>query len=345
MSKILISEGHTDLLMDVCRRRILGERRVLSRVHVPKLRRGGVNLQVCVIGGDFPLFASDSPDIDYLGDAIRLVADFYSELDEDAAAGERAVFPVLDAADVRAAGDERIGFVLHAEGVGLLAGSLERLRVFFQLGLRSLGLTWNGSNHAADGCMQERGRGLSDFGAALVEEADRLGVLLDVSHLGVAGVDDVLALAGGPVIASHSNARGVYDHPRNLSDEHLRGIAATGGTVGLCAYPVLVGEERADLADMLRHLDYLCGEIGAEHVSFGGDFTDFLDDSWSEAAPVRRFKDDLTRPFPAGLETVAEIPGLIEAMTAAGYADGDVRAIMGGNLRRVLEAALPSGEA
>ena len=343
MSQIPVTEGHTDLLTDVARRRILGERRVLSRVHVPKLRAGGVDLQLCVIGGDFPLFSTDNTDTDYLGEALHLVSAFYAELDEDAAAGERIVYPVLNAADVQAASAERIGFVLHTEGVGLLGDSIERLRVFFQLGLRSLGLTWNGTNHAADGCTCERGRGLSDFGAALVEEAQRLHMLLDVSHLSDAGVDDVLALASGPIVASHSNGRGGHDHPRNLRDEHLQGIAESGGTVGLCAYPPLVSAEQPRIEQMLAHVEYLCETVGVEHVAFGGDFIDFLDDSWYESAPVRPFKQELSRPFPPGLTTVAEIPTLVEAMAAAGYRDEEVRAIMGGNLRRVLAAVLPGG--
>ena len=132
--------------------------------------------------------------------------------------------------------------------------------------------TWFGRTMAADGSGEaETGGGLTRFGREVVRECNRLGILVDVSHLSERGFWDVLAIAQGPVIASHSNARAVSEHHRNLTDEQLRAIAETGGCVGLNAYRPFVDEERArqTLDWLLDHGDHMAGVMGPGNVRWG----------------------------------------------------------------------------
>src|SRR5690606_30161839 len=125
-----------------------------------------------------------------------------------------------------------------------LAGSVEILRIFYRLGVRAVGLTWNYRNELADGQAEaESGGGLTRAGRAVVREMERLGMLIDVSHLSDASFEQVLEVAEGPVFASHSNARRICRHPRNLTDEQIRAIAARGGVIGINFAPQFLVEE------------------------------------------------------------------------------------------------------
>lgn len=128
----------------------------------------------------------------------------------------------------------RLACLLAIEGGEALEGKLSSLRIFHRLGVRLITLTWNYRNDLASGQLEgEAGGGLSRFGRAVVEEMNRLGMLVDVSHLNEPGFWDVLSCSKDPVIASHSNAQALCPHPRNLSDEQIRALADRGGVIGV----------------------------------------------------------------------------------------------------------------
>jgi membrane dipeptidase len=176
----------------------------------------------------------------------------------------------------------------------------------------------------------------------------RLGVLVDVSHLAPAGIRDVLALAERPVVASHANAAALAPHPRNLTDEQIRGVAETGGVVGLCFVPPFIGRP-ATIERLLDHADHVAALVGVEHLAVGPDYVELaLPTMLADMGDDPLYAAEGEGPpawtvFPEGLRRVETLPVLTAALLASGWSDGDVAMVLGGNALRVLRAVLPSG--
>ena len=153
-------------------------------------------------------------------------------------------------------------------------GSLDNLRTLYRLGVRGMGLTWNYRNEVADGCLEPKPGGLTIFGRQVIQEMNRLGMMIDVSHVAESGFWDTLELSDSPVIASHSNVRALCDHPRNMSDHQIDAMIQKDGVIGLSFIPYFNTSEKRTVYvdDLLRHLDYICARGGVEHVAFGSDF-------------------------------------------------------------------------
>jgi membrane dipeptidase len=312
----LIIDFHCDSLLEARDgSRSLTVRSDHGHIDLPRLREAGVTAQV------FALWAAE-PELRPRStvQAIRLLEAFYTAVDESHGAMRLAT----TAADIeRCKADGVVCGVLSLEGAEPLSGELSVLRMFYRLGVRALGLTWNHRNEAADGVGEARtGGGLTEFGVALVEELDRLGMLLDISHLSPRGVQDVLQVSRVPIIASHANAWSVCRHRRNLSDEQLEAVARTGGVVGVVFYRDFVDDdpEKATLDRVVDHVDYLVSVIGADHVGLGSDFDGFMGD-----------------PAPVGLEDVTRLPALTQKLIDRGYTPETIKQILGGNWLRVLK--------
>ncbi|SMF82025.1 membrane dipeptidase [Paenibacillus uliginis N3/975] len=178
-------------------------------------------------------------------------------------------------------GSKRWG-LLSLEGVDGLEGNLFYVRLCYELGVRLMGLTWNHANWAADGVMEKRGGGLTDKGREMVQLCNELGIILDVSHLSVAGFWELAELVSRPLIASHSNAYGVCPHPRNLSDEQIRALIAMDGRIGLTFVPWFIRRDTPTVKpeDLLPHVERICSLGGEHHMMFGSDFDGI--DQWVE---------------------------------------------------------------
>lgn len=212
---------------------------------------------------------------------------------------------------------------LSFEGAGPLAAAPESLDAWVARGVRVVGLVHTEHNALASssGDAHPVDYGLTEAGRRLVRRAHALGVSVDVSHASDRAVADVLALAretGGVVVATHSNARAVCDHPRNLTDEQLRGIAATGGIVGLNFHsPFVVRGRPATLADVVRQALHLVRVAGIAHVALGADFEGGI------------------RPA-QGLSDASHFPELARALRSAGLSEAGVRQVFSENALRVL---------
>lgn len=163
--------------------------------------------------------------------------------------------------------------LLAVEGSAALGGKLEHIEDLYNKGIRFTTLTWNGRSEVADGCMQESAGGLTDFGKAVVSEMNRLGMIIDVSHLAEKGFWDVVSHSDQPFIATHSNSKKVCDHPRNLSDEAFKTIVERKGLVGMNFYPTFInGTTEASIKELLPHISHFL-ELGGENViALGSDF-------------------------------------------------------------------------
>jgi membrane dipeptidase len=212
---------------------------------------------------------------------------------------------------------------LSFEGAGPLADSPQSLDAWVARGIRIVGLVHTEHNALASSSGDQHAveYGLSAAGKDLVRRAHALGVAVDVSHASDRAVDDVLALARethGVVVATHSNARALCDHPRNLTDAQLRGIAATGGVVGLNFHSAFVVRGRpARLDDVVRQALHLVKVAGIDHVALGADFEGGI------------------RPA-AGLENASRLPALAKALLRAGMSEAGVRKLFSENALRVL---------
>lgn len=178
--------------------------------------------------------------------------------------------------------------LLSVEGAEVIACDPGRLSALREQGFRMLTLTWNADNTLA-GCHLSGG-GLTAKGKAFVKEAQGLDILVDVSHLGERAFWNLVDITTKPLLASHSNARALCDHSRNLTDDQLRAIAETGGTVGLNLYPPFLGEN-ADFEMLLRHLEHMLTVCGESHVAIGGDLDgcDILAAGFSSVADYADF--------------------------------------------------------
>ncbi|MCL6460120.1 MAG: dipeptidase [Gorillibacterium sp.] len=177
----------------------------------------------------------------------------------------------------RMVGRGQMGGILSLEGVDGVGGNLDNLGKLFELGVRFIGVTWNYANWAADGVMESRGAGFTDRGREMIEECDRLGLIIDVSHLADRGFQELAACSARPFIASHSNARTICAHPRNLSDEQIQTIIARDGRIGLTFVPWFLAKKQPNVMDLLHHIDHFCSLGAVKHIGFGSDFDGFME--------------------------------------------------------------------
>ncbi|MBE3556941.1 MAG: dipeptidase [Firmicutes bacterium] len=213
--------------------------------------------------------------------------------------------------------------LLSIEGVGS-AGAPEWLELFFEAGVRMVSLVWNERNELADGAGQPHPGGLTEAGIAAVEKIESLGMVLDVSHLSDPSFWDVIRFSHRPLLASHSNARRLCPHRRNLSDEALRAIADRGGVVSVTMEPDFLRiDGQASLQDIVDQVCYLRNLIGSEAIGFGADF-------------------DGVDTLPQGVQGPDAYPRILQALQQAGIAENELEAMAHGNHERLLREVLPS---
>jgi membrane dipeptidase len=306
----VIVDLHLDALLDVVEREDRGDSDVFARRHLPDLQAAGVRVQV------LPVFIPEEfiPEA-ALRYAIRQLD--AARREEDRLGGALRI--VETASELRAALDAgAIAGILALEGAEPLGRDPGVLRTFHRLGVRMMGLTWNHANAFADGVGEPDGPGITARGMQLLAAMEDHGVALDLSHLSPRGCDVALERFGGAVLASHANARTVYDSPRNLGDETLQAVGERGGVVGLCAIPAFVGA--GPFAQRLAaHHEHVTSLAGAQAPAFGADFCDFFGDIEGPILPDQPTDTDLElsgTPEPPRdgfyqqvLEAVGERPG------------------------------------
>jgi membrane dipeptidase len=337
---LAVFDGHNDALTKEGYE-TLAMRREGTHLDLPRMREGGVR------GAIFAVF-TDSPGAG-LDPVQRDDGVFEVELAQPVSHLEAAAFTASAAgrlARLEREGHVRLGrsiadldaahadggaptAVLHLEGAEAIDSGLESLELWYAAGLRSLGPVWSRPNDFGHGVpfvwpsSPDTGPGLTDAGHALVRRCAELGIVVDLSHLNEAGFWDVVRAELGPLVASHSGAHALCPSSRNLTDQQLDAIGASGGLVGIVfACPFL----RPDFADdpdtplelIARHAAYVAERIGVEHVGLGSDF------------------DGATIPDEVG--DVAGIPKVLRALAEAGFSEGELEAVAWGNWRRVLAA-------
>ncbi|MFI9590038.1 dipeptidase [Nonomuraea sp. NPDC052265] len=330
--RAVVADTHNDLLMAVSARPPQQWASFFRERWLPQLVEGGVDLQI------LPVFIDDQyrPE-GSLRQTLRMI-----ECAHVIAEGNPgSVRLCLDAAAIDAALDEgKIALVLALESMPGLDESVELISTVHRLGVRVASIAHFGRTPLADGSGEDAtGSGLTSRGVEALREMERLGMVFDVSHLGASGVAHVLELATKPVMATHSAARALRDHHRNLTDDQLRAVAATGGVICVNFFAPFLAEHTEDMTldRLLDHIEHIAGVAGIDHVGLGPDF-------------IREVMDDLTPPccedlHPRDLDPKASVPGLegpaglpmvTEGLLARGLPEKDVTKIIGGNVHRFL---------
>lgn len=213
-----------------------------------------------------------------------------------------------------------VGAILSMEDGRGLCGSLSALRMLYRLGFRLITLTWNGENELGQGAVGSEGKGLTPFGKEVVSEMNRLGMMVDVSHLSEKGFWDTIEISKKPIIASHSNAKAICDHPRNLSDEQIRALIKNGGGIGINFYTVFLnGTEKADITDVIRHIEHMLSLGGEDALGLGSDF-------------------DGIGTAPEGLGTARGMHLLFDALARLGYKEELIEKIAYKNFVRIFKS-------
>ena len=224
--------------------------------------------------------------------------------------------------------NERIGkmsALLTVEEGGIVENDMDRLDHLYEEGIRLMTLLWNEENcmgypNSRDGEVMKIG--LKPFGIETVERMNEVGMLIDVSHMSDGGFWDALRYSKKPVVASHSNARTLCPHPRNLTDEMIRALAEHGGVAGLNFYPYFVNESgKADIDDLVRHIEHMYYVGGEDFVAIGTDFDGF------DQGELQ-------------LRNIGEMNLLYEALKKRKFNDGQIEKFWHGNVMRVMKEVL-----
>lgn len=267
-------------------------------VNVKRMIQGGVGVQC------FAIYLSEKLGKPQMGHILDQLDLYTSEI------VAQGIMPIRTAQELEEAESQgRLGGLLSIEGADGLEGNLHYVKVCYERGVRLLGLTWNYANWAADGILEPRGGGLTPAGRELVRLCQRLGILLDVSHLSVKGFWELASMAeaaGTPLIASHSNAYTVCPHSRNLLDDQIRALISLDGRIGITFVPWFVKQTKnVERMDILPHLDHVCALGGEKHIMFGSDF-DGIErhvKGLEHAGKYEEWADQLLKYYPEELVT------------------------------------------
>jgi len=251
----------------------------------------------------------------------------------------------------RAKSECKLGIVLAFQNCLCLQYDLGLIEVYRNLGVLQMQLCYNYRNPLGDGCTEPEDAGLSSFGEKAVKEMNRVGVVVDLSHTGYKTTMEAMEVVTRPPIFSHGNARGVYDCRRNLRDDQVRKCAEMGGVIGINGCSYFVGENRGEnqtINDMIDHLDYYVHLVGIDHVGIGMDYFSgnypYLSLEKAQALYKERlmkgiWSADTYPPPPWYVAREVETPELMKnwvpALKARGFADSDIRRILGENWLRI----------
>lgn len=352
---LVVVDGHNDVIYEsILPGKDIGQRLSSGSTDLPRLKEGGVDVQV---------FAVWSDDAKWRSGAFRHANEQLDALEKMIAANTDKIALAKSSADIGPilqAG--KIAALIGIEGGNMIENSIENLVRLHERGARYLTLTWN-YNLAWASCaamesdktMAAERKGLTALGKEIIKKMNKIGMMVDLSHAGEQTFYDVIAVTDKPILVSHSNAYSLCPHPRNLKDAQLEALKKNGGVVGVNFYSgfldpdyetrlkaiysrhfgrpdvsmstwamyeqlpkELQRQADAPLSKLLDHIDYLVRKVGIEHVAVGSDF-------------------DGIESAPQGLEDVSKFPVLTKALLERGYKKEDIAKIMGQNFLRILK--------
>ena len=328
-----VADAHNDLLLGVMHQRERGQSDPFGDFWLPQLRAGSVALQFLAV------FTEDQ----HVGEgALRRCLLLLEEARNIAEKHPADVEVVETRQDLeRALASDRIGLVLAIEGSEPVGHSLGVLETLWRLGVRCMSLTWNRRTMLADGAGEAATRaGLTTLGEEAVAEMERLGLILDVSHLSAAGFDHVAGISKRPFVATHSSCHALCPHPRNLTDEQLRDVADSGGVVGINSFGGFLSTGTPTLNDYLTHIEHAVAVAGPAAVGLG---CDFMEDLLEVLDPIlgAGLIDPGNMPLVTGMRRPCDL-GPFSALLAGRLGAETAQRVAGENWIDLLRRVLPS---
>ena len=320
-------DAHSDIWTDVTHHYLNGESDIFRKYHYERLKKGQIEGGIFVIWNDPPYDSDPLKRTRQMMDAIR-------HEEPDCADILKVARSCRDMEEAKKEG--KMYAFIGLEGLKSIGEDVDMIEEFYEFGARHASLTWNEENPLATGARGNPDRGLTDAGRRAVRKIEELGMLLDVSHLNDKSFWDLLDAASGPVVASHSNCRALCGNKRNLTDEQLKELAATGGVVGLNSFNEFVHDEESKqtVENLAKHMAHMVEVMGIDHVGFGFDFSEFLED-----ATMSSFMSQSV-PYTIGLEDASKVPILAEAIRKLGFNEEEMEKISWKNWHRVLGQVL-----
>jgi membrane dipeptidase len=320
---------HFDLPMDLYEKRT--RQNVLTTDFLPDLAAGDIG----VVG--VALYLDDR----YLPEGLRVALDQIARLYAEVDQSDRFAICKThrEIAQARAAG--KIALLITMEGAEPLGSDLDLLRVFYELGLRSLSLTHARRNAAGDGALfSVNGSprdGLTAFGRELVRECERLGVIIDLAHINPAGFNEIFEITTRPLIVSHTNARRYFDIERNVSDEQIKMVGKRGGVIGINAVLVSPQKEEATIDRYIDHIEHVRELIGIDGVALGFDFFEFIYRQWTPAEQATFQKKFTNAHSVPEFSNHSQSRALTRRMIERGFGDEEIERILFRNWMRIFE--------
>ncbi len=327
-----VVDMHCDTIYEIYKGRKKGEDMCLRRsslhLDLEKMKRGDYGLQ------NFAIYVHLKRTQDPFRQAGEMIDTFYQEME----ANQDLISPVTSYKEIEANWNQnRMSAMLTMEEGGVCLGDVRLLRNFYRLGVRMMTLTWNFPNELGypnrtvlegpeKGCYPDTEHGLTETGLEFLDEMERLGMIIDISHLNDAGIRDVFRHTARPLVASHSNARALASHPRNLTDEMIRCLGERGGVAGINYYADFLhdwkpGESKSSrLSHMVSHMKHMKQTGGIGCVGLGSDF-----DGFGGAVELR---------------DASCLPLLEEEMKRQGFLPSEIEAVFHGNVLRVYKEIL-----
>ncbi|AOT71944.1 dipeptidase [Geosporobacter ferrireducens] len=325
-----IADIHSDIIYHIVKERAEGKKQVLDNYHYPILKEAGVS---CLI---MPLWVErEYQQKRAFQRFIQLLCGFQAEIMDS-----NHFTLIRGREDLEHRTDDKIAVILGLEGMGFLEQwpytseddeeQIHQIFSFFHpFHIKHAILAWYEINKIASGtgAKARAPLGLSNFGKKVVKRLQTDGYIIDLSHIDDTSFWDVMNEVSVPVICSHSNARKLCNHPRNLTEDQLKAIAACGGLVGINAYWEFIDSEYPSIHRLVDHIDYMVNLMGVEHVAFGFDFTNYID----------IYTQDPKLRATVGLESAACIPDLIYLLQERGYSQKEIEAMSCGNFLQYLK--------
>lgn len=345
---------HDHLMFELMIRRDQGERNVFEKHFAPNLRKGGINVIATTVGANSPCVCNLTDLLEY-GSFDQIDALYEEEKEGDSFRICRNYDEIM-----AAAGAGKTAVLMSFEGSRALEGrpdedNLCMLRIFHRLGLRVNCMVGGGRTHFAGGMGDARsGAGLTTFGVKAVQEMNRIGMLVDVTHMTDPGFFDVIEVTEKPIVVSHIGVKKVCPVETNLSDDQIRAIGRNGGVIGMEMTKIETRLGAADRGEtvtfdtVVDHIDHIAELIGPEHVGLGLDFDNFdlIHNIHRAMCPAPGSIEGFPTGIPKGDQMldepnkIEECHVIAEYLVRRGYSDRDIQGILGNNMLRLLKETL-----
>ncbi|AFS77172.1 M19 familiy membrane dipeptidase [Gottschalkia acidurici 9a] len=316
----MIFDGHADIWIDVADYRKKGMKDVFKNRHLDKFKSGNIN------GGIFVIWIDPYNTDDSKKRLIEIMEYTSTEIIEN-----REIFKVVKDGNDLDIGlrENKMPIVMGIEGLKCIEENIDMINLLYMYGIRHASLTWNEENRLATGVNGRKDRGLTKLGFEAIKKMERMGMIIDVSHANEKTFWDIYNNTRKPFIASHSNCISICNCPRNLTNNQIKAIGERNGVIGINIYRdfIHVDSDKQNIHEMINHIEYIINLIGIDHIGFGFDFCEYLEEYDNEINI-------------SGVENASKVQNIIEQLRYRGFSQNDIEKISYKNFERVIKEVL-----